>query len=108
MSERQPIDLDDLQRVAVKVRELTDDNWLADMVEIACAEIARLREGRKPVAWCVQAAAGSMVHAGTHSPICAPLLIQATDLPHARMMAAVYGHKILEIVEPDEKEVPRG
>jgi hypothetical protein len=42
----QPIDLDDLQRVAVKVREKTDDNWLADMVEIACDEIARLREER--------------------------------------------------------------
>ena len=47
MSEQQPIDLDDLQRVGVKVRELTDDNWLADMVEIACAEIARLREERR-------------------------------------------------------------
>ena len=48
MSEHQPIDLDDLQRVAVKVRELTNDNWLADMVELACDEIARLREERKP------------------------------------------------------------
>ena len=47
MSEEQPIDLDDLQRVSVKVRELTDDNWLADMVEIACDEIARLREERR-------------------------------------------------------------
>ena len=47
MSERQPIDLDDLQRVGVKVRKLTDDNWLADMVEIAAAEIARLREERR-------------------------------------------------------------
>lgn len=44
MSEHQPIDLDDLQRVGVKVREKTDDNWLADMVEIAHDEIARLRE----------------------------------------------------------------
>jgi hypothetical protein len=35
MSDVQPIDLDNLQRVAVKVREMTDDNWLADMVEIA-------------------------------------------------------------------------
>ena len=43
----EPIDLDDLQRVGVKVRELTDDNWLADMVEIAAAEIARLREERR-------------------------------------------------------------
>lgn len=44
MSERQPIDLDDLQRVAARVR-LQDDNWhLADMVEIAAAEIDRLRE----------------------------------------------------------------
>ena len=47
MSERQPIDLDDLQRVGVLVREKTDDNWLADMVEIARAEIARLREERR-------------------------------------------------------------
>ena len=46
MSERQPIDLDDLQRVGVLVREKTADNWLADMVEIAAAEIARLREER--------------------------------------------------------------
>ena len=40
------IDLDDLQRVGVLVREKTADNWLADMVEIAAAEIARLREER--------------------------------------------------------------
>jgi hypothetical protein len=44
MSEHQPIDLDDLRRVSVKVREKTDDNWLADMVELACDEISRLRE----------------------------------------------------------------
>ena len=42
--ERQPIDLDDLQRVAARVRLQLGDNWLADMVEIACDEIARLRE----------------------------------------------------------------
>ena len=42
----QPIDIDDLRRVSVKVRELTDDNWLADMVELARDEIARLREER--------------------------------------------------------------
>ena len=47
MSDVQPIDLDDLQRVGVQVRELTDDNWLADMVELACDEIARLREERR-------------------------------------------------------------
>ena len=47
MNEEQPIDLDDLRRVAVKVRWMTDDNWLADMVEIACDEIARLREERR-------------------------------------------------------------
>ena len=47
MSDRQPIDLDDLKRVGVLVRELTDDNWLADMIEIACDEIARLREERR-------------------------------------------------------------
>jgi hypothetical protein len=44
VSEHQPIDLDDLRRVAVKVRWMTDDNWLADMVELACDEISRLRE----------------------------------------------------------------
>ena len=43
------IDLDDLKRVGVTVRELTNDNWLADMVEIACAEIARLREERRSI-----------------------------------------------------------
>ncbi len=47
MSNEQPIDLDDLRRVAVKVRWMTDDNWLADMVELACDEIARLREERR-------------------------------------------------------------
>jgi hypothetical protein len=47
VSEEQPIDLEDLQRVSVKVREMTDDNWLADMVEIAHDEIARLREERR-------------------------------------------------------------
>ena len=47
MSEEQPIDLDDLKRVSVKVREMTDDNWLADMVELSAAEIARLREERR-------------------------------------------------------------
>ena len=46
MSDEQPVDLDDLQRVSVKVREKTDNNWLADMVELACDEIARLREER--------------------------------------------------------------
>ena len=52
MSERQPIDLDDLQRVGVLVREKTADNWLADMVEIAAAEIARLREALKVINAC--------------------------------------------------------
>ena len=47
MSEHQPIDLDDLQRVGVLVREKTDDNWLADMVELAHDEIARLRGERR-------------------------------------------------------------
>ena len=47
MSDEQPVDLDDLQRVSVKVREKTDNNWLADMVELACDEIARLREERR-------------------------------------------------------------
>ena len=43
----EPIDLDDLQRVGILVRIQLDDNWLADMVEIAAAEIARLREERQ-------------------------------------------------------------
>ena len=47
MSDEQPVDLDDLKRVSVKVRERTDDNWLADMVELAHDEIARLREERR-------------------------------------------------------------
>jgi hypothetical protein len=47
VSDEQPVDLDDLQRVSVKVREKTDNNWLADMVELACDEIARLREERR-------------------------------------------------------------
>jgi len=47
VSDEQPIDLDDLKRVSVKVREMTDDNWLADMVEIAHDEITRLREERR-------------------------------------------------------------
>ena len=42
----EPIDLDDLVRVGVLVRVQLDDNWLADMIEIAAAEIARLREER--------------------------------------------------------------
>jgi hypothetical protein len=71
------------------------------------SEIARLREERKPVAWCVQAAAGSMFHAWTHTPIDASVLIQCKDLADARMMTVVYGHKILAVIEPDEKEVTR-
>ena len=54
MSDVQPIDLDDLQRVGVKVRELTDDNWLADMVELACDEIARLREEQRSISTLLQ------------------------------------------------------
>ena len=68
------------------------------------AETTRLREGRKPVGWCVQAAAGSMVHAGTHAPVSAPVLIQCVDEAYARMLAAVYGHRVLAIVEADAKE----
>ena len=49
MSDFQQIDLDDLQRVGVLVREKTDDNWLADMVEIAAAEITRLREEQRSI-----------------------------------------------------------
>ena len=44
MSDEQPIDLDDLRRVSEMVREQTADNWLADMVELAAAEIERLRD----------------------------------------------------------------
>ena len=43
------IDLDDLNRVGVLVRLQLDDNWLADMVELACDEIARLREERRSI-----------------------------------------------------------
>ena len=99
------IDLDDLQRVGVKVRELTDDNWLADMVELACNEISRLREERKPVAWCVQTPPGSCVHAVTHAKIHKSMIIECESEAYARMMSAVSGYKILAIVEPDEKEV---
>ena len=77
---------------------------LALMVSGMQSEIARLREERKPVAWCVQAAAGSMVHAGNHSPIDAAVLIQVKDEAEARMLSAVYGHKVLAIVTPDAKE----
>ena len=54
MSEQQPIDLDDLNRVGVLVRIQLDDNWLADMVEIAAAEIARLREERRSITTLLQ------------------------------------------------------
>jgi hypothetical protein len=67
-----------------------------------------VREERKPVAWCVQAAAGSMFHAWTHTPIDAAVLIQCKDEADARMMASVYGHKVLGVVDLDAKEVPRG
>ena len=80
---------------------------IADAVEQIAAEIARLREEQKPVAWCVQAAAGSMVDARTHTPIDAAVLIQCKDEAYARMMATVYGHKILLVVEPRGKEVGR-
>ena len=76
-------------------------------IEILRAEIARLREERKPVAWCVQAAAGSMVHAGSHAPIDTAVLIQCKDQAEARMLSAVYGHKVLAIVEADAREANR-
>lgn len=70
MSEHQPIDLDDLQRVGVKVREQTDDNWLADMVELACDEIARLREERRQRealwTWCANKT--QLVYGGAFRP----------------------------------------
>ena len=71
------------------------------------AEIARLREKRKPVGWCVQAAPGSMVHAGTHFPIDRAVLIQCKDEAEARMQSGVYGYKVLAMVEPDAKEANR-
>jgi hypothetical protein len=83
------------------------DKHLKSMLEQAAVEIARLREERKPLAWCVQAAAGSMVAAWTQTPIDAAVLIQCKDEADARMMAVVYGNKILWVVEPDEKELPR-
>ena len=76
-------------------------------IDLLSAEIARLREERKPVAWCVQAAAGSMVHAGNHSRIDAAVLIQCKDEPEARMLSAVYGHRVLAIVEADAREPNR-
>ena len=80
----------------------------SDAVRWAIDEINRLREEQKPVAWCVQAAAGSMVHAWSHTPIDAAVLIQCKDEAYARMMATVYGHKILLVVKPRGKEVPNG
>jgi len=77
----------------------------ADVVRWAVVEIERLREEQKPVGWCVRAAAGSMVYAGTHTPNEADVLIQCKDETDARMMATVYGYKILAIVEPEAKEV---
>ena len=71
------------------------------------AEIARLREKRKPVGWCVRAAPGSMVHAGTHFPIDRAVLIQCKDEAEARMQSGVYGYKVLAMVEPDAKEANR-
>ena len=79
----------------------------ADVVRWAAKEIARLREERKPVGWCVQAAAGSMVHAGTHFPIDVAVLIQCKDEAEGRMLSAVYGHRVLAIVEADAKEANR-
>ena len=79
----------------------------SDVVAWAIKEIARLREERKPVAWCVQAAAGSMVHAGTHAPIDAAVLIQVKDESEARMLATFYGHRVLAIVEADAREPNR-
>ena len=84
-----------------------DSVTASDAVKWAIAEIDRLHEERKPVGWCVQAAAGSMVHAGTHAPVSAPVLIQCVDEAYARMLAAVYGHRVLAIVEADAKEPNR-
>ena len=76
--------------VAARFRERTSK--LAKATERIVAlgnEIARLREERKPVGWCVQAAA---------------VLIQVKDEAEAKMLSAVYGYKVLAIVEADAKE----
>ena len=61
----------------------------SNAIKWAIAEIDRLREERKPVGWCVQAAA---------------VLIQVKDEAEAKMLSAVYGYKVLAIVEADAKE----
>ena len=76
----------------------------SDAVKWAIAEIDRLSEERKPVAWCVQAAAGSMVHARTHSPVYSPVWIQCVDEADARTLSTVFGHRVLAIVEAGAKE----
>jgi len=97
-----------LERRAILIGMVGGDKDFKSMLEEAAAEIARLREERKPVAWCVQAAAGSMFHAWSHTPIDAAVLIQCKDEADARKMASVYGHKILAIVEPHGNEVRNG
>ena len=99
---------DDPVALAASIAAMAErDDLQTKLIAALEAEVARLREGRKPVGWCVQAAAGSMVHAWTHSPIDAAVLIQCKDESEARMLSAVYGHKVLAIVEADAKEPNR-
>ena len=74
MSDEQPIDLDDLQRVAARVRVQLDDNWLADMVEIAHDEIARIREERRQreALWTACADKTQFVYGGAFRPMPLP------------------------------------
>ena len=76
----------------------------SDAVRWAIAEIAQLREERKPVGWCVQAAAGSMVHAGSDSPVLSTVFVQCADEADARTLSTVFGHRVFAIVEPDARE----
>lgn len=63
---------------------------LACLVARLADEVEKLREKRKPFAWCVQAAAGKRLY-----------LIQCNDETEARTLSTVYGHKRLAIVEPE-------
>jgi len=74
---------------------------LACLVSRLADEVEKLREKRKPVAWCVQAAASTMVIAGTHEIVNRAVLIQCNDETEARTLSTVYGHKRLAIVEPE-------
>lgn len=97
---------DDPVAIATSIAAMANKDQLQTKLIAALEkEIARLREERKPAGWCVQAAAGAMVHAETHAPIDVVVFISCKDEAEARMLATVYGHKVLAIVEPDAKEV---